>query len=202
MDDRDVLKRKKPTLSITDLVRKNHLAVLLDFDADTISSRIVKNSIPSSMMIAASRNDVEAMKIINNWGATECDYRWALENAALRGSIDAMGLLRKWRTYVAISVLEHAALGGSVAALNFLKDWNAAAHAEALTRGYNRREMQLFKLWRVPEYDIALAAAAFEGHVEAMALLKRWGASDYRLALACADGNTEAITVLKSWLLE
>jgi hypothetical protein len=154
------------------------------------------------MMIAASRNDVALMTIINNWGASEHDYYWALECAALLGNIEAMKLLKKWGAVLGISVLENAASGGSVAALNFLKDWNAAAHAEALTRGYNRREMQLFKLWRVPEYDIALAAAAFEGHVEAMALLKRWGASDYRLALACADGNTEAITVLKSWLLE
>jgi hypothetical protein len=51
------------------------------------------------------------------------------------------------------------------------------------------------------DYNWALEYSAREGHLEAMILLKDWGATDYNWSLmyAAGGGHVEAIKVLKDY---
>jgi hypothetical protein len=106
------------------------------------------------------------------------DYNWDLMEAAFKGHLEKMKLLKSCGATDYDWALARAAAGGQLDAMKLLKSWGAT------------------------DFDWALARAAGGGRLEAMNLLKHWGATDFYCAKALAHENAEAMELITSWIDE
>jgi hypothetical protein len=136
---------------------------------------------------AAARGRIEAMKLLELFGATMYDA--VLASAAGAGQLEAMEVIEEWPVENFCTAFKAAAKGG---------------HLEAMRR---------INTWGEVDYGSALIAAAATGRVEAMKLTQElgdrerdWNFSDYEYALEAAlkvakeNDHAEAIELLDEWI--
>jgi ankyrin repeat protein len=89
--------------------------------------------------------------------------------------------------------------------MNVIGGWGASNYDTSLicaAEGGHIEAMKLLKMWGASSsYNEALARAAAAGQLEAMKVLRTWGATDYRAAFydAAASGCTSALNLLNEW---
>jgi hypothetical protein len=112
-----VVKRAKPTLTVTRLAERGHVELIKNIRRENIPFKIIREG----MLKAAAGGHLKTMQLFKKLGAK--NYRPALEKAALNGRVDAMIMLNEWGAKNYDLALGYAARGGHVEAITLIKKW-------------------------------------------------------------------------------